>query len=507
MPVAFEESAAVDVGETAEALHLEQFEATLQLREVLLDPGVGKVRQRLGPQALDRGSQFAQDPHLLFTTAGPSPRPSLESNICSDPTLFAVRAMCGRSRFDRTFSTNPAIGSRRASGPEIVPGFRSGARGYIAVVTESNLPAHGTPARRSSSRDSPARDAPDAGSPVSDRPIRDAPPSARRAIVVRLVFLLITLISLYVLWPSLLKVLAAWPELLTLNPGWFAVMFAAELVSYVCIWALQRIALRTDRWFGVITAHLSGNAFSRIVPGGAAAGGAIQYRLLVQSGVPATTAGAGLTSAGLISTATLFALPILAVPAMLAGRPVPSGLAQAAVLGVVVFVLAVGTGAILVTTDGLLRLAGRAIQAVENRVRRRKQEGQITDLPDRLVRERDEVRRTLGTSWWKALFAALGNWLFDYLALLAALAAVGSRPRPTLVLLAYVASMVLAMIPLTPGGLGFVEAGLTATLTLAGVSAPDAVLATLAYRLVSYWLPLPAGVIAAALHRRRYAAA
>jgi uncharacterized protein (TIRG00374 family) len=67
--------------------------------------------------------------------------------------------------------------------------------------------------------------------------------------------------------------------------------------------------------------------------------------------------------------------------------------------------------------------------------------------------------------------------------------------------------MVLGMIPITPGGLGFVEAGLTATLTLAGVSASDAVLATLAYRLVSYWLPLPAGLLAATLHRRRFAPA
>jgi uncharacterized protein (TIRG00374 family) len=54
----------------------------------------------------------------------------------------------------------------------------------------------------------------------------------------------------------------------------------------------------------------------------------------------------------------------------------------------------------------------------------------------------------------------------------------------------------------TPGGLGFVEAGLTGLLALAGVSPGDAAVATLAYRLVSYWLPLPAGAIAALLHRR-----
>jgi hypothetical protein len=72
------------------------------------------------------------------------------------------------------------------------------------------------------------------------------------------------------------------------------------------------------------------------------------------------------------------------------------------------------------------------------------------------------------------------------------------------VLLAYTASMVLAMIPITPGGLGFVEAGLTGLLALAGVSGGDAVLAVLAYRLVSFWLPLPMGAVAAYLHRRRY---
>lgn len=44
------------------------------------------------------------------------------------------------------------------------------------------------------------------------------------------------------------------------------------------------------------------------------------------------------------------------------------------------------------------------------------------------------------------------------------------------------------------GGLGFVEAGLTATLALA----------TLAYRLFSFWLPIPVGLAAALAHRHRY---
>ncbi len=68
----------------------------------------------------------------------------------------------------------------------------------------------------------------------------------------------------------------------------------------------------------------------------------------------------------------------------------------------------------------------------------------------------------------------------------------------------YAAAQILGMIPITPGGLGFVEAGLTATLALAGVGAGEAVLATLIYRLASYWLPLLAGFVAYLLFRRRY---
>jgi uncharacterized protein (TIRG00374 family) len=94
--------------------------------------------------------------------------------------------------------------------------------------------------------------------------------------------------------------------------------------------------------------------------------------------------------------------------------------------------------------------------------------------------------------------------VLDYLTLLAALTAVHADPRPSTVLLAYCAAQYLGTLPLTPGGLGFVEAGLTGTLALAGVPAGAAVVATLAYRLVSFWLPIPAGGVAALLHRRLY---
>jgi hypothetical protein len=126
---------------------------------------------------------------------------------------------------------------------------------------------------------------------------------------------------------------------------------------------------------------------------------------------------------------------------------------------------------------------------MRNRIRRKRPP--LTGLPDRLLRERNSVTMVLGQRWWEALLFAVGRWLLEYLTLLAALTAVNADPRPSTVLLAYCAAQFLGTMPLTPGGLGFVEAGLTGTLALAGVPAGAAVLATLAYRLVSFWLPIP----------------
>jgi uncharacterized protein (TIRG00374 family) len=123
------------------------------------------------------------------------------------------------------------------------------------------------------------------------------------------------------------------------------------------------------------------------------------------------------------------------------------------------------------------------------------------------VVQRDEVAERLGDRLLYACFAAVGRWAFDLLALVTAIIAVGASPQFSLVLLAYVAAQLLAQIPVTPGGIGVVEAGLTATLALAGVAGGDAAVATLAYRLVSYWLMLPAGLVGWIVHRRRLAVA
>jgi uncharacterized protein (TIRG00374 family) len=315
-------------------------------------------------------------------------------------------------------------------------------------------------------------------------------------------WLAVTAISLYGVAPSLIDVLGSWSDLSQLNLGWFPAMAALQGTALACLWALQRIALRRAAWRDVIDSQLAGNALAKIAPAGGAVGAAFQYRMLVQAGIERGRAVAGLTATNLLTFAIVLAMPILVVPAIIRGG-VPRSLTEATVIGLAGFVVLVAAGVAALALDAPLRWIGRGVQRIRNALRRGAQP--VTRLPERLMGERERLLATLGTQWKQALLAGVGRWAFDYATLLAALAAVGSHPRPALVLLAFCAAQVLAQVPFTPGGLGFVEAGLTATLALAGVSTGDAVLATLAYRLFSYWLQLPLGLIAAAVHRRRFA--
>lgn len=323
-------------------------------------------------------------------------------------------------------------------------------------------------------------------------------PSLRRTAF----WLAVTGVSLYLVAPSLLDVLGSWRDLERIDLFWFPVMALLQIGSLACLWLLQRMALQRARWGDVVESQLAGNALSKIAPAGGAVGAALQYRMLVEAGHERGRTVAGITAVNLLTFAVVLALPIVVLPALLRGS-VDRNLVEATVIGAIVFLFMLGAGIAVLAFDRPLELIGRAVQAVRNRVRRRCEP--LGDLPGRLRRERDKLLATLGPSWKQAVAATVGRWAFDYATLLAALAAVGSTPRPALVLLAFCAAQVLAQVPITPGGLGFVEAGLTAMLALAGVSPGKAVLATFAYRLFAYWLQLPAGVVGFFLHRRRYA--
>jgi hypothetical protein len=319
----------------------------------------------------------------------------------------------------------------------------------------------------------------------------------------RVVGLVLTAIGLYVVFPGLLTVFGSWPRLRDVSVWWFVVVVALVVGSMASLWWLTRLALQrrtgpdgamsTVGWGTAASAHLAGNAAGKIVPGGPATAGVVQARLLIQSGEPASEVASAITAIGLLTTGILLLLPILTIPALLIGphpaRQLELGLVVSLVVAVVMVALST---AVLVWTPfvvGLGRLSGRLLHLV-------KKEATPESVTVSLVASRDRVAASFRGCRTRAVIAAAANRMFDYAALVAALAAMGAHARASYVLMAYAVAQALALIPITPGGLGFVESGLTTLLVLVGVTTDQAVVATLLYRLVAFWLPIPLGALA-----------
>ncbi|HEY5192983.1 MAG TPA: lysylphosphatidylglycerol synthase transmembrane domain-containing protein [Solirubrobacteraceae bacterium] len=93
------------------------------------------------------------------------------------------------------------------------------------------------------------------------------------------------------------------------------------------------------------------------------------------------------------------------------------------------------------------------------------------------------------------LLGALAWWGFDICVLWACFHAFGTAPPFTVILMSYFLGMVGNLLPL-PGGLGGVEGGMIGAFAAFGVNLDQAVLAVLAYRAISFWLPTIPGAIA-----------
>jgi uncharacterized protein (TIRG00374 family) len=331
------------------------------------------------------------------------------------------------------------------------------------------------------------------------RPVDKRSSDTRRRYLWSALRLIVAGVALYLFLPSVLSYGESWRSLRNVDWRFAVLALLLQVASWVWVWQLDRITLRHDSWFDVACSVSAGNALGRIVPGSATPQ---SVAMLGDAGVETGRAVAGLTTSTLLQVGTALALPILAIPAIIAGAPIDHGLLTATFIGLAVLIAMVIVGTIAMRSDGLIVWIGQHVERVLNATVYRRHP--VKGVDKALLGARDFIRDTLQDNWRAALLAAAANTLFDYFSLLASIRAAHADPRPSLVLLAYAAAEVLSQVPITPGGLGFVEAGLVGTLTLAGVKAADATVATLLYRSLSYWLPIPLGGVTYLMFRRRY---
>jgi putative heme transporter len=279
--------------------------------------------------------------------------------------------------------------------------------------------------------------------------------------------------------------------LASVNPFLPVLGVLLEVFSLLAYFEFTRalIPKSSDPGFATLSRiQLSTLALSHCLPGGNAMGYSLGYRLLMRSGVAGTDTAVALATQGLGSAVVLNVIFWLALLVSLPLYGFQSGYLFVAVIGMLLMV-AIASLVILLTkgdqrATAFLTAVGRRVPFLHPETLPRLF-GQLAARVEELSKD----RRQLG----KALFFATANWLFDAASLLVFVGAFGHWVDPVALLVAYGVANIAAAIPITPGGLGVVEATVSGILVGFGTPRSIAIWGVLAWRLVNFWLPIPIG--------------
>jgi hypothetical protein len=275
-----------------------------------------------------------------------------------------------------------------------------------------------------------------------------------------------------------------------INIWWLLVGIALEGLALLCYALLSRTVLprNAPNLNTIFRIDLATTAVAHVVPGGTAGSAGLGYRLFTSYGMSGTEVGFAMATQGMGSAVVL---NIMLWLALIISIPL------AGVHRIYIIVALVGTLAILAVAALVFAFttgeesAARVVRSIARRIPRLNEQRfeevvrQISSLLRDLGKDPQQLKEAI-------LWAAL-NWLLDAASLAAFLAALHQYVDPFELFAAYGIANVLAVIPITPAGIGVVEASCIGLLQTFGVHYSVATLAVLGWRFVNFWLPIPVG--------------
>jgi uncharacterized protein (TIRG00374 family) len=279
------------------------------------------------------------------------------------------------------------------------------------------------------------------------------------------------------------------------DAAWLVAGLVLECLSLFCYGLLTQAMLPPgsfnpglSRLFRI---DLAAAAVAHVIPAGTLGSAGIGYRLFTAEGIKGNDAGVMMASKGLGSTVVLNVLLWLSlvVSIPLAGfHPI---YVTVAIIGAVLLL------AIAALAIGITRGAGRAsriLHAVGDRIPGlsgdRLERGMLDTAASLRATARDRRTLVMSLTW------ASANWLLDAASLWCFVAAFGRLVNPVELFAAYGIANVAGALPITPAGLGVVDSLAPLLLVSFGVTRSVATLGVLGWRLVNFWLPIPAGAAA-----------
>ena len=297
--------------------------------------------------------------------------------------------------------------------------------------------------------------------------------------------LAVVVVTFAVVLPRIANYRDVWDVVKTLDAAWLLVLSGAVVLNIVTYAPPWMVALPGLPFRQALPFTQASTAFTYIAPGGGIVGMAGSFGLLRAWGFESGEVARAVAITGIWNQLSNLLLPVVAVTLLSIEGGQDAVLTTAAVVGAVVFTVVVGALVLILWTDGLAGSVGALAERVVNRVLRAIRRGPVDGWADGLVRFRQDTVGLIQRRWWLLTLAAIAGNLTVFLVLLVSLRAVGITASEVTWIEAFAGwslARALQLIPLTPGGVGPVELGLTGILVGLGGANAEVVAAVLVYR-------------------------
>lgn len=303
---------------------------------------------------------------------------------------------------------------------------------------------------------------------------------------------------------------AVWAEIKQISWPWIVALVLSVLLNTSTYGPPWMAALPGLPYWRAERLTLASTALSMVAPGGAAVGMATSIAMLRAWGLRGRPVGLAVVVTSVWNQLVILGIPIIALAGVVAEGGSNRTLELVAVIALVVFIAIVVGFALGLSSERLARRVGDRAARLASWAKGIVGRAPVKWRGDSFVRFRDEAIDLIRRRWLFLTLATLAGHLTVFVVLLVSIRAVGIPLGEVTIVEAFAAwalARVLGSIPITPGGVGFVELGLTGALVAFGASNDEAVAATLIYRFLSVLPTLLLGLIAAATwkvgHRAR----
>ncbi len=297
-----------------------------------------------------------------------------------------------------------------------------------------------------------------------------------------------------------------WEQVRTLSWEWIAVLLGAVVLNLATFGPPWMTALPGLRYWAAETVTQASTASTYLAPGGPAVGIGISAAMLLGWGFHADEVALAVTLTGIWNQLAILCFPAVAFALLTLSGGDRAALRTIATVGLVAFVVVAGAFALALASPKMARRVGDLAAGGLNWLLGMVKRGPVGWSGESLAHFRGQAIGLLGRRWHLLTLTTLAGQLSVFLVLLVCLRALGVGADEVTLTEAFAGwslARVLGSIPITPGGLGIVELGLTSVLVGFGGNRAGVVAAVLVYRFLTIVPTLVYGAVAAATWRRR----